>query len=143
LFYVAITRARQAVYIGTGATRGDSQRQIPSRFIDEIQYEPTVNVMKELQKMASEKTAIKKTEAKLNLISKVNRFSGIKSLTQTLLSHYLVELGDQSLIEKIASILSSSKETPFVYRFLKEFTRENNNIKSQSNLHAAWNEIDE
>ena len=138
LFYVAITRAKEAVYIGTGTTREDSQSQKPSRFIDEIQYEPTVKVMTALQQTASGKK-----EAKLNLLSHIAQFGGIKSLIQNLLSHYLVALGDQSLIGKVASIISSSREIPFSYRFAYSAPQESNNAKKLSNLHTAWDEIDE
>lgn len=138
LFYVAITRAKEAVYLGTGTTREGSQSQKPSRFIDEIQYEPTVKVMTALQQ-----TACGKKDGKLNLLSLITQFGGVKSLIQNLLSHYLVALGDQSLIGKVASVISSSREIPFSYRFAYSSKPENNNGKTRSNLHTAWNEIDE
>lgn len=138
LFYVAITRAKESVYIGTGTTREDSQSQKPSRFIDEIQYEPTVKVMTALQQTASGKK-----DAKPNLLSLITQFGGIKSLIQNLLSHYLVALGDQSLIGKVASVISSSSEIPFSYRFAYSSRPENDNGKTRSNLHTAWDEIDE
>jgi len=45
LFYVALTRAKKAVYVGTVAppSNGASPR-LPSRFLDEILLTPTVHV---------------------------------------------------------------------------------------------------
>jgi len=138
LFYVAITRAKEAIYIGTGTTREDSQSQKPSRFIEEIQYEPTVKVMTALQQVATGEIGSKET-----LLSHITQFGGIKNLIQILLSNYLVTLGDQSLIGKIASKIASSQETPFSYRFAYSAPQENNDSKRQPELHSAWGDIDD
>jgi len=137
LFYVSITRAKEAVYIGTGTAREDSQSQKPSRFIDEIQYEPTVKVMTALQQ-----SAIGKKDAKSNLLSLITQFGGMKSLTRNILSYYLIELDDKSLIGQIASIIFSSKEIPFSYRFAYSSKPLNNQEITQPFLHPAWDEID-
>ena len=56
LFYVALTRARKAAFIGTCGSRGSngSAPQLPSRFLDEMQLRPTVAVMGTLQRVASD-----------------------------------------------------------------------------------------
>ncbi|MBB1125789.1 ATP-dependent helicase [Thiospirillum jenense] len=138
LFYVAITRAKEAVYIGAGITRKDSPLQKSSRFIDEIQCEPTIKVMTALQQTASGNQA-----AQSDLLSQITRFGGMKGLMKNLLAHYLVALGDQSLIGKVASVISSSKEIPFSYRFAYASPTGNNSVKSLSNLHTAWDDIGE
>ncbi len=137
LFYVALTRAKEAVYIGTGTKRENSPSPKPSRFIDEIQYEPTIKIMTALQQAANGQD-----DAKLNLLSLINQFGGMKSLSQNLLSYYLVELGDQSLIGRAASVVSSSREIPFSYRFAYSSPQENNYSQAQSSLHTAWDEIE-
>jgi len=138
LFYVALTRAKEAVYIGTGSTREGSQSNKPSRFIDESQVEPTVKVMTALQQVAAGRQ-----DAKTTLLSHLTQFGGIKSLIQNLLSYYLVALGDQSLIGKIALIVSSSREIPFRYRFPYSASATNSHPKDEHRLDSAWDDIDE
>lgn len=134
LFYVAITRAKEAVYIGTKIISEDPQSQKPSRFIDEIQYEPTDKVMTALQQ-----TANGEKDAKQNLLSLITKFGGIKNLKKNLLDYYLKELGDQSLIEKAESVISSSKEIPFSYRFAYSSETENRSRKEK----RWWDKFDE
>ena len=138
LFYVALTRAREGVYIGTGTTREDALSQKPSRFIDEIQFESTTKIMTDVQKIASGNEG-----SKADLLSHITLLGGIKSLIQNLLSHYLVVLGDQPLIGEVASRVSSSPEIPFRYRFAYSASPDDNQVKSKTILHTAWNEINE
>jgi len=136
LFYVAITRAKKAVYIGTTTLRKNSR---PSRFIDEIQYNPTVKIMGTLQRIAQGEE-----NAKHKFLSLVTQFAGIKSVMRSLLSHYLIELKDQSLIKEVTSIVASSHETPFKYRIpYSSLPPEETTNKHEQHLHAAWNEINQ
>lgn len=138
LFYVALTRAREGVYIGTGTTREDALSQKPSQFIDEIQFKSTTKIMTDVQKIASGNEG-----SKADLLSHITLLGGIKSLIQNLLSHYLVVLGDQPLIGEVASRVSSSPEIPFRYRFAYSASPDDNQVKSKTILHTAWNEINE
>ena len=138
LFYVAMTRAREAVYIGSGTTREGSKSSIPSRFIDEAQIDPTVKIMTALQQ-----TAEGKQDAKTNLMTHITEFIGIKSLMQNLRTYYLDILKDKSFIGKIGSLISSSHEIPFRYRFTNSVPQTNDQSKIQTKLHSAWDDIDE
>lgn len=136
LFYVAITRARKAVYIGTGSFRPNSSSPKPSRFLDEIRYEPTRKIMSALQQYANGKL-----EAKRELLSYLGQYGGIKSIGQILLSHYLIRLGDRTLIGEAAKVISTCPEIPFAYRFAYSSQPEPKQNNSKPKLHSAWDEV--
>ncbi|MCX8062596.1 MAG: ATP-dependent helicase, partial [Anaerolineales bacterium] len=137
LFYVAITRARNAVYIGTGSYRQNSQSPKHSRFLDEIRYEPTLKIMSALQQYASGKR-----EARLNLLSNLAKFGGIRSIVQNLLAHYFVMLDDHSLISEAARVISSCPEIPFSYRFAYSLRQETKQNDTKAKLHSAWDDVE-
>lgn len=137
LFYVAITRAKKAVYIGTGSFRPNSSSPKPSRFLDEIRYEPTQKIMSALQRYANGKQ-----EAKRELLSYLGQYGGIKSIMHNLLSHYLISLDDQTLFGEAAKVLSACPEMPFSYRFAYSSQPEPKQSNSKPTLHSAWDEVD-
>ena len=113
LFYVALTRAKEAVYIGTVASTGDgASSHLPSRFLDEIQLEPTINVMEALQRLASGIGG-----ARDELLAAVRQFGGIRRIAKNLVAEYLRDVGDDDLTAEVCRILASRPETGFGYRF--------------------------
>lgn len=137
LFYVGVTRAKEAVYIGTGSMRGDSSISKPSRFLDEIQYEPTIKVMTALHE-----SAVGKPSGKKNLLSHLSKYGGIKCLTQNLFSHYLISLRDNELLSEVLTILSSSPEIPFRYRFPYSAAQVYENNDKEKISHSMWENIE-
>lgn len=143
LFYVAVTRARKGVYIGTSSppTQGRQSRSsssLPSRFLDEIQLEPTVEVMSALQCLTSGASG-----AKNDLIASVTRFGGFRRIMKSLIAGYLSDVGDKSLISKVAGIVAASPESPFAYRFAYAPPKIVGRMKPSSPepLHRAWDEV--
>ena len=113
LFYVALTRAKKAVYIGTVAppSNGSSPR-LPSRFLDEILLTPTVHVMGALQRLASGGNG-----ARDDLLTAVKRFGGVRRITKNLVAEYLKDVGDEILTGEVSRSAASRPESPFGYRF--------------------------
>jgi DNA helicase II / ATP-dependent DNA helicase PcrA len=111
LFYVALTRARKAVYIGTAAAPRSSGEPLPSRFLDELRLKPTVKVMGALQKLAAgESDAVA-------LLRAVKRNGGVRKVIRLLTSEYLKDVGDKALSGKVARIAAARPEAAFAYRF--------------------------
>jgi DNA helicase-2/ATP-dependent DNA helicase PcrA len=141
LFYVAITRAREAVFIGAGSSRsfqkeGNDAVKM-SRFIDEMQYEATEKVMTAFQQVANGKGKSVET-----LLKHTAEFGGIKSLIIDL-TNYLSRLGNNSLLKKIVQITSTKPEAPFGYRtaYSKIIVPEKQESQNPS-LHSAWDDVD-
>ena len=103
LFYVALTRARKAVYIGTTSSNAENYMgKCPpsgSRFLDEMVYEPTVEIMSALQGYATGTP-----EAERNLLASIAKNSGIKSIINNLESHYLKGKEFKKLGQKIRKL---------------------------------------
>jgi DNA helicase-2/ATP-dependent DNA helicase PcrA len=112
LFYVGLTRAKKAVFIGTVASTGDGAlSHLPSRFLDEIQLEATTNVMESLQRLASGVDG-----AREELLAAVKQFGGVRKITKNLVAEYLKDIGDDALLSEVSRIAASRPETPFGYR---------------------------
>jgi DNA helicase-2/ATP-dependent DNA helicase PcrA len=143
LFYVAITRAKREVYIGTASSptqgyQGQSFPNLPSRFLDEVQLQPTVEVMSALQRFAS---GVK--QAKNDLVVSVTRFGGLRRIMRSLITGYLLDIGDKSLVGKVVEIVATSPESPFAYRFAyspPELVGRRNPPPPEP-LHRAWDEV--
>jgi len=144
LFYVAITRAKEAVCIGSSLLGSDpsnsnSNNSQPSRFIDEIQWEATNHIMTALQH-----TAAKEPGGRSSLISNIKKFGGRKNITEFLLSKYLTRLNDNQLLGTISQIIASSSEIPFRYRFANPSAKivGGQREHTKPNLHSSWDDID-
>ena len=112
LFYVALTRTRKAVFIGTcAAPAPGTSPHPPSRFLDEIQLEPTVSVMGVLQRLAAGNQ-----RARRELIASVRRYGGIRKVTKNLVTEYLRDVGDETLAERVIRIVAGKRSVPFSYR---------------------------
>jgi DNA helicase-2/ATP-dependent DNA helicase PcrA len=108
LFYTGITRARTAVYIGTSEPVVDgATSRPPSRFIDELDLEATVRTMGTLQRVASGEDG-----AKADLVTAVQQCSDSRRVIRTLISEYLKDIGDDTLISEVSKAAASTPETP-------------------------------
>ena len=115
LFYVAITRARRGVLIGasmlpTMGSRGRSGASTPSRFLHEIQLEPTIALMGPLQRLAAGQPA-----ASTELQNAVAKHGNVKSIVQNLLAGYLPDLQEHTLAAELDSIAAQLPARPFGY----------------------------
>ncbi len=122
LFYVAITRARKSVLIGTsqpprkGSQRNSSPSR-PSQFLYEMELEPTIAIMDCLQRFISGIT-----EAKNELLERVVKFGGNKKITNNLVSEYLSDAKHGAFAREIEIIAEKIPATSFTYptRFASE-----------------------
>lgn len=107
LFYVAISRARRLVLIGSND--GRDPNHVPSRFLDELQLEPTVAIMTQLQRVEAGVDG-----AAQDLLHAVREHGGHKSILRTLLSRYLKQ--QVALAGKVATTGDTCSEVAFGYR---------------------------
>jgi len=137
LFYVALTRARRAVYIGTAAAPRSSGDALRSRFLDELQLTATTQLMGALQRLAAgEGTAD-------DLLKRVRRFGGAHKVMKHLRVEYLKDVGDKALSRQVAQIAAARSEVPFAYRFA--FTPPTIPAAQRPHpapaLHRAWDSV--
>lgn len=139
LYYVAITRAKCEVYIGTAGAQSAndslwSSAVLPSRFLDETQIEPAVQVMSALQRQVSGHA-----QGRSDIVTSVGRFASQRRLMESLLTQYLSRLGDIDLLTMLSGVMARAKEQPFAYRHA--YTRgraEEKGDRAAPNLHDAW-----
>jgi DNA helicase-2/ATP-dependent DNA helicase PcrA len=113
LFYVGVTRARKAVYIGTSAPPvNGNDSPLPSRFLDEIQLEPTASVMGALQRLATSNG----NGARSELLAAVNQFGGVRKIVRNLTAEYLKDVGGEALAGEVSRIAAAKPEVPLAYR---------------------------
>ena len=110
LFYVALTRARLAVFIGTCNAKESSPSRQRSRFLDEIQLQPSVSVMEALQRVASGVNG-----GGVDLLAVVKRYGNIRQILSNLVAGYLKDLGCGKLAQEVVRIASTQPEKPFAY----------------------------
>lgn len=116
LFYVAITRAKKHLYIGTidSPQRGQqfqSTAPLPSRFLEELRLPPTEALIDGLQQLIS-------TEVAEKLIAAVQEWSGYVTITRYVLERYLVEQSpSKELRAQLLRMLEGISETPFKYSY--------------------------
>lgn len=125
LFYVAITRARKAVFIGTSSApqqgnQSNSGQIYPSRFIHEAQLNITQKVMSLVQDIALAKSQEMTSEqTNMNLVRKlfatlITQYAGYKCITENVVSAYLPALG-LPVPPNAAESIRKIKATPFEY----------------------------
>ena len=144
LFYVAITRAKKGAYIGTTTSRTSSHSNLrsilPSRFIDEMQYQPTIDIMKPLQQVISGKEI-----AVEQLMKAIYLHGDSKQIIDFILKNYLERPQHNDIIEKIQQVLKSGTDLPFSYRYNYAASSKNPRDLSENKpktLHQAWEDID-
>jgi len=115
LFYVAITRAKKAVFIGTsrasaeGLATSAGGGQV-SRFIHETEYQAVLDVMTPLQQVAAGHA-----DAKRTLLAAVTRHGSCKRVMKSLLGTYLSQLGEMALLADARAIEAKQPEKKFRY----------------------------
>ncbi|MDD3828064.1 MAG: ATP-dependent helicase [Anaerolineae bacterium] len=115
LFYVAITRAKKGVYIGGAVPpqKGSQATSSPnrvSRFVYEMQREPTVALMTALQKLAAgEKTA------RDELRRAVAQHGGLSAAIQNLITAYLPDIREHDLGRDVQRLAASLPAQTFRY----------------------------
>jgi len=115
LFYVALTRAIKHVYIGAisqaeSSEAGQADGLQSSRFLEEIQREPTQAIIGPVQQILSgeaDGSALLKT---------IGQFAGQRQLVRNILNHYLLNKLEPALAGQIRGLLAQTPETPFQYR---------------------------
>lgn len=116
LFYVAITRARKGVLIGTSVppTQGSqatSSPSLPSRFIAEMELDETTRVMRALQHLSVD------PDARRNVIAAAKHLGGNRRLMENVITRYLPRLGEDALAREVQSIVASLPIKEFSYPF--------------------------
>lgn len=112
LFYVAITRAKKAVYISTSAApvqgrQGKSSAALPSRFLEELQLDPTRTAIKAMQTFGAGRQ-----EDMGLLINACRTCAGQKSITENLVKAYLPRL-QVSLPADVMRLLEQHAKSSF------------------------------
>jgi DNA helicase II / ATP-dependent DNA helicase PcrA len=138
LCYVALTRAKKTVYIGIKSESleegSNVVEMLPSRFIEEVDHEATVNIMGPMQKLFSGDE-----HAKIELLENVKAYGGIKKIMDLLITEYLDSYNDQSLFQKIKEILKQCPPRHFEYSISYPNIDEREIDKKQK-LASAWYE---
>lgn len=115
LFYVAITRAKKGVLIGasrppTMGSQSKSAVGLPSRFLLEIQREPTIALMQPLQRLAASQAS-----ARSELRNAIAKHGDTKPVVQNLLEVYLPALKEHGLAAELSGIAASLPTRLFSY----------------------------
>jgi ATP-dependent exoDNAse (exonuclease V) beta subunit len=115
LFYVALTRAIKQAYIGTteppsGGQQAQSTAWLPSRFLEELQLEPTKELIDAFQ-------TAQETGQMIDLERALNKFAGHPAIVCAVTEHYLKHLENPALLEAINQRLAQTSEKPFQYYY--------------------------
>jgi ATP-dependent exoDNAse (exonuclease V) beta subunit len=95
LFYVALTRARIGVFIGASGS--------PSRFLQEIQLQPTQAIISLVEAVASGDE-----EAKTSLIATLQKEKYSQPLWKNLEEGYLPDLGQSKMAAEVAYLIQTA-----------------------------------
>lgn len=138
LFYVALTRARRAVFIATaafGAALSGEKAAKPSRFLDELQLAPTLDVMGAVQRLASGQPT-----AAAELEHAVRRHPGARAVLSSLVDGYLGRLDHPVLTGQIAALVAQGKEHPFRYRYAYAAPQMVSG-QTERKTHKSWDDV--
>ena len=115
LFYVGITRARKAVFIGAVARpeKGAASSAVQSsRFLEEIQL-PSVNDL--IGPIVDAHQGLSTSEPRL--AQAITRWCGVPWVRESYLENYLTALGDEPLTLTAANTIARSTARPFTYAY--------------------------
>lgn len=120
LFYVAATRARKHLYIGTvtppdRGLQGESTVALPSRFLDEARVEPTKRVVEAFQQDLADAGSGAKKPGRLTAALKQYATSGV--IAKYVTDHYLDQLGDSTARDQALGAIRQTTEVPFQYSY--------------------------
>jgi ATP-dependent exoDNAse (exonuclease V) beta subunit len=121
LFYVAATRVVKHLYIGTiqppqRGQQSQSGTALPSRFLEEIQLEPTRELIGSLQKFTADPSAPLSARSD-SILATVRRLADLHSLINSFTQSYLASSEESTLAQAIAQRIQQTPETAFGYRF--------------------------
>jgi len=137
LFYVAITRARKAVYIGTVPMPTNNKGRKPSRFLEEISIdscESTLLGLTEINNWPKEKVD--------DWLKRVELHAGKKSLMDNLLT-YIENLGNEDLLVKVARLSASTAPEPIKYTVAYQSSEPDEVDIVQEDDNSAWSNVDD
>jgi len=122
LFYVAVTRAVKHLYVGTIAPppvgqQLQSSTPLPSRFLEEIQLEPTRAIIEAFQKALDSDNAMPEDLQQTGLNQVLTQLAGHRSLVRYVMDHYLPVLQEQGLMDRTDRLSVEVSEIPFEYKY--------------------------
>jgi len=122
LFYVAVTRAIKHVYIGTSmppsaGQQSQSSTPLPSRFLEEIQLDPTKVLLAAFQKALPPDGTASKESQYAELSRALAQLAGHCQLVRYVAEHYLPCLQDKELVKRADQLVMKTPEVPFQYRY--------------------------
>lgn len=141
LFYVAITRARKAVYIATTEVPKASNDTFPSRFLEEILYDGCQSILNNISNIGSW------SNDQINMwLRAVKDNAGNKSLMRNI-EKYLQELGHPELSRRVSQIHWEYSESPFKYELayrnidnIDESEKETDDVLGNKNF---WDDLED
>ena len=145
LFYVAITRAIDHLYVGTiippeAGLQLASSSPLPSRFLEEWQYEVSKPIVEALQAaLVSKGPEVEKSRAGLERA--VTQQTGCRSVASFVTTHYLPLLDDQVFVNRVSQALVDMPETPFQYKFKYSGMSETGKRVERAPWSDPWGEI--
>jgi len=143
LFYVALTRAKKAVLLGTCEPSSDTERsrpkrERPSRFIHETEYVASTAVMTPLQRLATGDP-----HAKRALLAAVKTYGSNKRVMKSLIETYLPQFGDTALTTEARTIEASKPELKFEYPKSLQMVGTDASATVESSSKLQWWEHDD
>ncbi len=121
LFYVAMTRAKEHLFIGTslppsmGLQEGSTD-VLPSRFLEEIELEPTRELISMVQTGITEKES-GRTIPWEKIIHLFRVSTCTTSIRKSVANNYLAALDHVNVVDQIKNLLDTAPEAPFQYRY--------------------------
>ena len=115
LFYVAVTRAKKGVFIGTSEPpeKGSQENSLPaypSRFIWELRHEATTELLNPLQHLVRGDGRARK-----QLEWTIQQFGGVKSVVRKLIEWYLPAIGENALAKELGATASKTTQLIDIY----------------------------
>jgi len=142
LFYVALTRAKKAVYIGAINSAHGGNRQLgeslPSRFLEEMRLVPTIAIMESLQRLANGDR-----QARADFLKSLRQYGGIRTIAGNLQSGYLRAFSDDPIFSEANKCLADREEQPFSYQlaYSSEAKQQANKGEELEDLPTAWRNL--
>jgi superfamily I DNA/RNA helicase len=137
LFYVALTRAKIAVFVGScrPPDKGVSEKgceTLPSRFISEMRVPDTLAAMWAIHRIASGEL-----QSSDEVVAIAREACDAQIIRDNFLA-YLSKLGKRELLQSVSNAFSGAAETPFVYPFayptIQDRQRRRDKVKNAAEL---------
>lgn|GEM_PF-372732 len=139
LFYVAITRAKKHLYIGTiiPPQRGQqfqSTSPLPSRFLEEMRLSPTETLVKAIQQLLQ-------TGTQDSLVVTIKEWQEQKDIITYLVQQYIPQALSTRLLQPLATVAESQFQYAYTYPGLQTAVQRKSkaNDAPSPNLDGIWN----